>query len=140
MLAHCLMVVGILAISIALYPRNDGLNIYRTLGIGVGFLVLSGLSLGFFVIGQNANLLQQNVFRTAHESKQTLPRPDMQSVTGTLEIQPGDNITMTLDIRVQAPQEHGLSHSAIHAQSRIDGTSCSCCRREYRVATCTGDA
>lgn len=109
MLAHCLMVIGFLAISIALYPRNDGLKVFRTLGIGAGFLVLSGLSLGSYVIWHDANFLQQKVFRTAHESKQTLPRPDMQSVTGTLEIQPGNNITMTLDIRVQAPQEHGLS-------------------------------
>ncbi len=109
LLAQSLMVVGILAISIALYPRNDGHNKFRTLGIGAGFLVLSGLGLGFYVNGQDANFLQQNALRAVHESKQTLPRPDMQSVTGTLDIQPGDNITMTLDIKVQAPREHDLS-------------------------------
>jgi ABC-type transport system involved in multi-copper enzyme maturation permease subunit len=107
--AHWIMASSFLCLAIALHPRRDGSSVPNTIGSGVVLLAVSVAALSIYFQQANRGVEQQAAWRSAHEAKQTVPRADMQSLSGTLIIQPGDQISMELDLELQAPLNQTLS-------------------------------
>ncbi len=106
--AHWIMAGGLLCLAIALHPRRDGNANTATLGTGIGLLGLAVAALAGHAWQGDSFVEQQTVWRSAHAAKQDQPRPDMQSLTGTLAILPGDNVSMDLELRIQAQEDQAL--------------------------------
>ncbi len=106
--AHWTMAAGLLFLAVALHPRRDGNTMARVLGVSAGLLTLSMLVLGSYIWQRNGLIEQQNVWRVAHTAKQNVPRVDLQAITGSLKIQPGDELSMELDLMIRNPLDQAL--------------------------------
>ena len=107
--AHWIMASSFLCLACALYPRRDGNSDAMMVGTSACLLVLSAAVLGIEARRDNSAVEQRAVWGSAHQAKQALPRADMQSLSGSLTIQPGDLISMQLDLEIQAPMNHALA-------------------------------
>ncbi len=107
--SHLAMASGFLCLAIALHPRRDGGSTPRMFGAAAGLLAISVMLLGVYVWQVNRTIEQLAVWRSAHEAKQAMPRADMQSLSGTLSIKPGDVVSMELELEVEAPRDRSMS-------------------------------
>lgn len=107
--AYWIMASSFLCLACALYPRRDNNSVAMMVAASAGLLALSVAVLGIEARLDNSTMEQRAVWRSAHQAKQALPRADMQSLSGSLTIQPGDLISMQLDLEIQAPKNQALA-------------------------------
>jgi hypothetical protein len=106
MLAHWILAAALLAFAVALHPRRDGQSF--GLASGLGLFVISGVLLGYYSYRALAQVDQIDLWRAAQEAKKAQPIGDMQSLSGTVTIDRGDEIRLDLDIELQASQGTSL--------------------------------
>ena len=102
-LAHLVLAVGLLCLATALHPRRDDGDTSKMVMVSLALGLASVALLGANVWRTNQQIDQLKVWRSAHEAKQTLPRVDMTSLSGTLAIDPGNAIAMDLDLEILTP-------------------------------------
>jgi hypothetical protein len=100
LLSYWVMATGLLAVAVSLHPRRDGQS--RTLIglVGAGFLVLASALVGLYYWDQTSDFRKQTAWLDAHTEKSAHPRDDLQSVSGTLAIVPGEEIRLRLELQV----------------------------------------
>ena len=105
-LAHWILAAAFIAFAVALHPRRDG----RSFGLasGLGLFAISGVLLGYHSYQSLAQVDQIDLWRAAHEAKKAQPIGDMQSLSGTVTIDSGNEIRLDLDIALQTPQGTSL--------------------------------
>jgi hypothetical protein len=106
-LAHWILAGSLLAFAVALHPRRDGQSF--GLASGLGLFVISGVLLGYYSYQALTQVDQIDLWRAAHEAKKAQPIGDMQSLSGTVTIDRGDEIRLDLAIELQAPQGTSLT-------------------------------
>ena len=99
---------GGLALAAAFHPRPDGRSKLRLVSTGAGLVVAAGLVVGIMVRQAGADVDRRAAWLAAHEARRDDPRADMQAVAGSVRIEPGRRVELDLEIRVQAPPDHGL--------------------------------
>ena len=108
-LAHLILAVGLLCLATTLHPRRDDGSKSKMIMISLTILLASIALLGANAWRTNKQIEQLHVWRTAHEAKQTLPRVDMTSLSGTLVFDPGNTVTMDLDLEILTPAGNSSS-------------------------------
>ena len=102
--AFAMLATAFLAFAARSYPRKDGRRpgVATTTGLILTVLGLAGM--GGYYLHQTSPHRQQDSWHAAHQAKSNLPAVDVQSITGTLSIEPGNDLrySLTLEVAVQA--------------------------------------
>ncbi len=101
--SHWLLAGGLLALTVALHPRNDGQTKSRTLGTAAAFGVLTLVCYGFYYADLEGGIREVDDLYAAHQARSGQPQVDVVSMSGTLVIDPGSAVDMDLDMRVRPP-------------------------------------
>ena len=107
-LALLVMAAGGISLAAALHPRPDGGSRLRRLALGGSLVTVGGLIIGSLAQQATADIDQRAGWLAAHQQHQDDPRADMQSISGTVAIDPGRGVDLDLEIRVQAPPDTQL--------------------------------
>lgn len=110
-LAHLVMAVAFVSLTVALHSRRDDTPKSKALATS---LVVAAAAIG--LLGLNAfNHSQQKeqfeTWRMAHLANERVPAPDMVALTGTLLLDPGNDVQMELNIDIVSPSDG--SHSTL---------------------------
>ena len=100
--AFALLAMALLAFAARSYPRQDGRRPGVATATGLVLTVLGLAGMGGYYLHQTSPHRQQESWLAAHEAKSHLPRADLQSITGTLWIEPGDDLRYSLTLEVAA--------------------------------------
>ncbi len=107
-LSHLILGAGLLCLATALYPRRDGTSSRTMIAASLAIVAASMAVLGTSA-WQEQRRLQRGVDRLAvHAERQSSPRADMKTLSGTLVLEPGDQVAMDLEIEVAAPAAGAL--------------------------------
>ena len=98
--AFAMLAMALLAFAARSYPRKDGRRpgVATTTGLVLAVFGLAGM--GGYYLHQTSPHRQQESWLAAHLAKSDLPRADLQSITGTLSIEPGDDLRYSLNLEV----------------------------------------
>ena len=107
-LALLVMAAGGIFLAAALHPRPDGGSKLRRLALGGTLVAVGGLIIGSLAQQATADMDERAGWLAAHQQRQNDPRADMQSISGTVRIDPGRGVDLDLEIRVQAPRDTQL--------------------------------
>ncbi len=100
--------LGLVGIAAVIHPRLDGGRRGLTAGISAGLMIIGLASLAG-ASGMRGNALARaERWTAAHTARVADPFPDLQTLSGSVGIEPGKNLTVKLQIRLQAPAEMGL--------------------------------
>ncbi len=105
---YLLMGVGLLVGAAAVHPRlDDGSRAKRGLVAAVVCVV------GFALVGSNVlanyrSLGTRARWRAVHQAHRADPAPDLQALSGRVDVRPGRGLHMELDLRFLAPPGHAL--------------------------------
>ena len=102
-LGHLVLAVGLLGLATSFHPRRDDGSKAKMILVSVTVLFASIALLGANVWQTNQQIEQVKVWRAAHEEKQSQPRVDMKSLSGKLIFDPGNAVTMDLDLEILTP-------------------------------------
>ena len=102
-LAMLLLAGGFLLWAAALYPRRDGAS--RTLQLGGGgALVGAGLALaGVLVAAAGSGLRDREAWLAAHEVHRDAIHADLTAMSGSVQVDPGDNLAIDVELTFAAP-------------------------------------
>ncbi|MDE0245698.1 MAG: hypothetical protein OXM59_10200 [Gammaproteobacteria bacterium] len=123
--AFAILAVAFLAFAARSYPRNDGRRpgAYTATGLVLAALGLAGM--GGYYLHQTLPHRQQEAWLAAHEAMRHLPRADLLSITGTLSMEPGDDLRYSLALEVareaSAPLLFTLNPGVQVEQVSVDG-------------------
>jgi hypothetical protein len=106
--AFLLVGVGLLVATAAVHPRRDDGSPGRTAALGFGAVMIGAALLGLVVQQRLAVLDQTRTWREAHAVAAERPAPDVLAVRGTIDVDPGDRLTLDLEYRFRAPASAGL--------------------------------
>jgi len=103
------LAIGLLGIAAAIHPRLDGRQRFGPAAGSVA-LVLAGV-LGIWVVTQQRLGAAADVeqWRSAHASRADEAGPDILSIAGSIEIDPGRSLDADLALELQAPPDRALS-------------------------------
>ena len=96
----CLWILasGLLVLAAALHPRPDSGSKPRKLLVGGVLVVAAFIGIGTLATRAGAARDLQQSWLAAHEAAQNDPRPEIQSVTGTVEIEPGSRLGLDIEM------------------------------------------
>ena len=94
-----------IALAAALHPRPDGGSKARRLAVGGGLIVVAGLLLSSAAREAVADVDRRDAWLAAHDARRDDPRADVRAVTGTVRIDPGRQIELDLELRLQTPHD-----------------------------------
>lgn len=100
-LALWILSAGFITVAIALHPRSDGGSTSLRLILGSTLVVLSLAIIGAQVWQTNAGRNQTAAWLAAHEEYRDVARPDVLAMTGTVRIDPGRELELDLQMRLQ---------------------------------------
>jgi hypothetical protein len=106
--AMWVLAAGFIILAAAFHPRPDGESRSRRIALGGGLLVLAGLMVGTLTWQAVADMDVRAAWLAAHEERRDDPRADIQTVAGTVRIEPGRLVELDIEIRVQAPPDQRL--------------------------------
>lgn len=100
--------LGLLVAAAALHPRLDGGS--RGRGAAAGAIVAAaGFGLMGTVTWQRLAMLDRlESWRVAHEARAAEPGPDVLSITGSVDVVPGDRLELDLRLEITAPGDASL--------------------------------
>lgn len=94
---------GMLGFSAAVHPRLDDGSRPRLAFWGTGLILLALLFLGSGYYRSTHTLKIAEKWRVAHAARTDIPVPDLQSISGKVNIDPGKVLDMELDLSFRAP-------------------------------------
>ena len=139
------LAAGLLAAAAAMLPRRDAPSRMPRLGAGVALLVLGAAGIGGLVWFVEAERSERVAWADAHESALDAPRPDVERLSGTIDVDPEHQleIDVVLDLRTPEPAFDELRFSLNPAMTvetvRLDGNDVAF-RHELGILTVTPPA
>ena len=103
-----ILTAGLLALAAAFHPRPDEGSKSRRIALGAGLVALAGLMIGTLTWQATEGIDRRAAWFAAHQERRNDPRADVQAVSGTVRIEPGRQLELDLEIRVQAPPDQQL--------------------------------
>jgi ABC-type transport system involved in multi-copper enzyme maturation permease subunit len=103
-----ILTAGLIALAAAFHPRPDGGSKSRKIAVGGGLVAVTAIIITLLTVQANAGMDVRETWLAAHEEHRDDPRADVQSITGTVRIDPGTNVGLDLEIRVLAPADRRL--------------------------------
>lgn len=100
---------GLLALAAAIHPRLDGGSRGRTAMAAAVLLAVAGLLVGGVAVMRTAEVRQLEAWRDAHLARQDGPVPDLESIGGTVKVEPGRNLAMDVEVAFRAPTDRPLA-------------------------------
>ena len=107
-LALGLLAAGFIALAAAFHPRPDGGSRSRRVALGGGLVALAVLLVGNGYREVVADMDLRAARLVAHEARRDDPRVDLQSLTGSIRLDPGRRLELDIELQVQAPPEAAL--------------------------------
>lgn len=102
------MAVGFLLVAAELYPRRDGrATTPRVLG-GIGFVAIGVLLIAELVVQSLAEQDEKTAWVAAHKAHRDTPRLDLESVAGVIRIEPGQRLTIDVELGLANPHDRAL--------------------------------
>lgn len=96
---------GLLGFSAAVHPRLAGCSRGRLASGGAVLIIFAILFAGFGFYRSSEALDIAEKWKTAHAACTDIPVPDLLSISGTLQIDPGKALDMELDLTFRAPDQ-----------------------------------
>lgn len=103
------LALGFLALAVVVHPRLDGGARTRAVATSVVLVAAGLLGVGFSAHRFAAQVDQIEHWRKAHEARAAEAVADIQSITGSIDIAPGQRLEASLRIVLSAPPDHGLA-------------------------------
>ena len=100
LVAFATLAMAFLTFAARSYPRKDGRRPRVATATGLVLAAFGFVAMMGYYLHQTQPHRQLEVWLAAHEAKSHLPRPDLQSLSGTLSIEPGDDLRYSLDLEV----------------------------------------
>ena len=97
---YLLMGLGLIGFAIVLHPRKDGGSRGLRSAVAAG---LVGVGLGLCVwiaLDTKANVDQQTAWAEIHRARLGTPVPDLRSIRGDVNVEPGRKLTLDLDLEL----------------------------------------
>lgn len=108
--ALLVVAIGFLLVAAELYPRRDGrATTPRVLG-GIGSVVIGVLLIAELVVQSFAEREEKTAWIAAHEAHRDAPRVDLESVGGVIRIEPGQRLTIDVELGLANPHDRALQH------------------------------
>ena len=98
-----LLAGGLLVLAAALHPRRDRASSSGQYAVAGALLVGGCAVLGALGWRAADALDARDAWRTAHEARQSAPRPDLERVQGQVSIDPGRDLALELNLSLVAP-------------------------------------
>lgn len=102
-IAILIAAMSFLGFAAVVHPRLDGGSRGRTAVMSLGLFILAALFSGFGVYQRSQDLKMVERWRDAHAARAEGPIPDLQSISGEVNIDPGQNLELELDLVFSAP-------------------------------------
>jgi len=102
-IAVLIAAMSFIGFGAAVHPRLDGGSRQRTAAVALGLFILAALFSGFGVYQRTQDLKVIERWRDAHTAQAEVPVPDLQSLSGEVEIDPGRSLALELDLVFRAP-------------------------------------
>jgi ABC-type transport system involved in multi-copper enzyme maturation permease subunit len=99
---------ALLMLAVAFHPRRDGGSLGTRVAVGGGLLAVASLLVGGIAMRQIANVERRAGWLEAHRARSQEPRPDLESVSGLVRIDPGRRLDLEIEMQVRAPADRGL--------------------------------
>jgi ABC-type transport system involved in multi-copper enzyme maturation permease subunit len=110
--AIMLMGLGMLWLAAGFHPRKDDGGFARYIGVGLLMIAVALASLGWIVYARKKNVDLIAQWKAAHEARLADPAPDVVSITGNVVVEPGDSVSLDLEITLGAGSD-GVLHNAL---------------------------
>jgi ABC-type transport system involved in multi-copper enzyme maturation permease subunit len=107
-ISYLLAGLGMLWLAAAVHPRKDDGSRGLRVATGAGLLLAGGLICTVQIVQAKAVIQQKAEWKAAHEARSGDPVPDLVALTGEVELDPGREIRMELELRFRAPRETPL--------------------------------
>jgi len=95
--------LGLLVVAAALHPRLDGGSKGRALAVGGGVTLLGAAILAGCVGSRLADIRMLDAWAAAHAARAGTVAPDVRSMTGRVDVDPGRRLALDLELEVAAP-------------------------------------
>jgi ABC-type transport system involved in multi-copper enzyme maturation permease subunit len=107
-LAVVLAGLALLWFSAAMHPRKDDSSRAVTAGVGGVMLIVAAAIIGGLVWDVKSIIAEKAVWKEAHTARSEDPAPDLLTISGDLDLRPGNGLAMDLEMRFRAPLGSGL--------------------------------
>lgn len=104
------LALAFLGFAVAVHPRLDGGRRTRPTSFAAVLMVAGLLGIGFSVFRLSGSVDQIENWRKAHESRGTEAVVNIESITGSVDIEPGERLNADLSIALSAPADRTLDH------------------------------
>ena len=112
LLAHraslLLFAAGALLLAAVLYPRPDGAFKAVRAGAGIACVAAGAAWLGLMFANAADRLTVTEQWAQAHESRRDDPRADVEKVTASIRMVPGETLALDIEMHVTAPAHRAL--------------------------------
>jgi ABC-type transport system involved in multi-copper enzyme maturation permease subunit len=99
-IGYLMMGLGLIGFAIALHPRRDGGSRGLRSAVAAG-LVVGGLGLCVWIsLDTKANVDQQAAWAEIHRARLGTAVPDLQSIRGDVDVEPGRNLALDLELEL----------------------------------------
>ena len=96
---------ALVTMAAAVFPRRDSRSRLPYIAWGAALLLASGAGFAGLVLHAQGERAQRVAWAQAHGAIQHSPRPDLERVTGEIQIDPGRNLTIAIDLDFRVPGE-----------------------------------
>ena len=103
-LSVLVLAAGLLATAAAMLPRRDAPSRMPRLGAGVSLLVLGAAGIGGLVWFVEAERSERVAWADAHESALEAPRPDVERLSGTIDVDPEHQLEIDVFLDLRTPE------------------------------------
>ncbi len=120
-----LFAAGALLLAAVLYPRPDGAFKPARAGVGIVCIAAGTALLGLMFANAADELAVTEQWAAAHESRRDDPHPDIETVTASIRIVPGESLALDMEMRVAAPADRPLDELlfSLNPGMRVDAVS-----------------
>jgi ABC-type transport system involved in multi-copper enzyme maturation permease subunit len=108
-LGMLLLALALIGFAVVIHPRLDGGDRKRAAAAAVAVLAAGLLALNGAAQIRSGNLARAERWHDAHAARTGEPVADIQSMTGSVRIDPGKALTVSLRVQVQAPPDQDLA-------------------------------
>ena len=98
---------GLLVLAAVLYPRLDGASKAVRLATGATLVGIGAAGLVGIAVSSTGDLTARESWADVHRPLASLPRADLEHITGNVVIEPGELLRIDIDMRLQPPPDAG---------------------------------